>query len=608
MDFLARDNVRHDVTRNIYEFNLETREVRELVNTGGDDLSPVVFDGGRRMIFTSDASGIRNLYVCDLETGVYKRVTDVMSGVLFPDVNEDNGNVVFTAFVKAGYDLYVSDDLEGLLANNYDSGQIASVRKRRELSLQLLREGSAGPDIPLASILAKKDAEHPGGPAIPTEGDEVVYSVSDADSLRDISVTTRRPTTVVSADEQDEKPDRDSKKSEAGSLARADADTRSGPIEGLQSPVSSDEPVTRGATVSNYKLKLSPDFIGQGAGVYFSSDLGFGLANTIVMSDLLNNHRMILSFNLFRDIADSDLYATYIYLKHRVNYGVGVFQFKNYLNSRMTSIGEAFADYRLFTERNYGMFGLISYPFDTFNRMDFELQALVSERQFFDETVDPYSEFVTYEEGDRSKRNLIEPTLSFVHDASFFNYFGPIDGSRYAISVSRGFGLGGQGVSRSTLYLDYRWYKHVFWRNSIAFRTTFAASEGDDPRAFFLGGATTLRGYDWLQFSGTRIVMSSLEYRFPAIDYLIFGWPGRWGFGNMGGTLFFDVGAAWDRNDIEWLVPDVNGLQFQDLKADIGFGTQFYFAFFLMNLQLAWPTDLRSVGGARFHFYIGPTF
>ena len=76
---------------------------------------------------------------------------------------------------------------------------------------------------------------------------------------------------------------------------------------------------------------------------------------------------------------------------------------------------------------------------------------------------------------------------------------------------------------------DYRWYKTLFFRNSLAFRILAAGSSGDDPRFFFLGGPTTLRGYDYQDLQGTKLGMTSLEYRFPLVDALILGWPGRWG-------------------------------------------------------------------------------
>jgi outer membrane protein assembly factor BamA len=357
--------------------------------------------------------------------------------------------------------------------------------------------------------------------------------------------------------------------------------------------------------VSDYKLKLSPDFIGSG-GFYFATGYGFGLANTIALSDILGDHRMVFSFNLQSDIADSDIFASYHYLKRRVNYGVGLFQFRNFLNSPVSSIGESFGNYKLFAERNYGLYGVVSMPFSTFDRLDLELQAFVSERQFFEEYLSDGLAY--YEQTRESTRRLVEPSLSYVHDASFYDMFGPVEGSRWIASVAQGIGFNEKDVSRSTLYLDYRRYKRVFYRNSLAFRLAFAGSEGADPRTFFLGGPSTLRGYDYLAFDGTRMAVGTLEYRFPLIDALIFGWPGRWGIGNIGGRLFFDAGAAWRKGDITPFRRDVSGLRFQDLRGNFGVGTHFYLGYFLLNFQLAWQTDLREVYASHFTFFIGPAF
>jgi len=136
---------------------------------------------------------------------------------------------------------------------------------------------------------------------------------------------------------------------------------------------------------------------------------------------------------------------------------------------------------------------------------------------------------------------------------------------------------------------------------------TGAVSEGTDPRVFFLGGPTTLRGYDYLRFTGTRMGLVSLEYRFPMLDALIFGWPGRWGFTNIGGTLFYDVGAVWDKDYIDPFVPD-GGIQFQDLRGDFGFGTYLNLGYFMINLQFAWPTDMKRTGENEFYVWFGPTF
>jgi len=596
MDFLATTNIREGITLDIWEMDLETLVTRPIVQTPGDDQTPVPFDGGRKIVFTSDVTGIRNLYVADLETGEYRRVTDILSGILTPDINEVNNRVTFAAFVKGGYDIYVSDELDELLRQDFDATPttLETVTQRRKEPGVKNVKGQVG--IPLATVLSKGTAKDNVTPEL---GD-LVYSVSDDDSTsNELDVEARgQGATVTEAEDG------------ASQIAQATKTAGKNPIEGLDSPVGSDEPVDRGGSVSKYRFKLAPDYIGQGGGLYFSTGFGFGLANTIAMSDMLGNHRAVISFNIYRDIADSDLLGVYYYLKRRINYGIGAFQYKNYLNSRVTSVGESFASHRLFTERNYGVFGLISYPFDMFNRADLELTAFVSERQFFEEqSRDPLTGSIVLQESSSSNRHLIEPSISFVHDASFFSYFGPIDGSRYLISVSKGFGVDNRGVSRSTLYLDYRRYKKVFWRNSLAFRASFAASEGDDPRNFFIGGPSTLRGYDYLAFSGTRMALMSLEYRFPFLDALIFGFPGRWGFGNMMGQLFFDAGSAWNDGDFTpFENANINRLETRDVLANVGGGLQFYFGYFLLNFQMAWQTNFQEIGHSQFYFFIGPSW
>jgi outer membrane protein insertion porin family len=176
------------------------------------------------------------------------------------------------------------------------------------------------------------------------------------------------------------------------------------------------------------------------------------------------------------------------------------------------------------------------------------------------------------------------------------------------ISVSKAVEFAEQDVSRSTLYLDFRKYKRIFYRNSVAFRLAFAGSEGRDSRTFFIGGPSTLRGYDYIAFDGSRMALGTVEYRFPLIDALVLGFPGRWGLGNIGGKLFFDAGAAWNKNDIKPLRSNVGGLQFDDVRADFGFGVHFYMAYFLLNFQLAWQTDLNEVYASHFTFFMGPAF
>jgi len=177
------------------------------------------------------------------------------------------------------------------------------------------------------------------------------------------------------------------------------------------------------------------------------------------------------------------------------------------------------------------------------------------------------------------------------------------------VSIAKGVAFENRDVSRTTGYADWRWYNTIFWRNSIALRFTGAASVGEDRRVFFLGGPTTLRGYDYQQFDGTKMWFASAEYRFPLFDYIIFGWPGRWGFSNIGGTAFFDIGSAYYDRWPQLRDATAKGLRLDEAHADAGFGVYMYVGYFLMSFQFAWPTDLYVFDqDMQFHFYLGPTF
>ena len=130
-------------------------------------------------------------------------------------------------------------------------------------------------------------------------------------------------------------------------------------------------------------------------------------------------------------------------------------------------------------------------------------------------------------------------------------------------------------------------------------------------RYFFLGGPLTMRGYDYLQFTGSRMLLFNVEYRYPLIDALIFGWPGRWGFQNIGGTIFFDTGSVWGKGRYVEPLPEslkphiVNDLAFY---SDFGIGAYMRIGYLILNFQFGWPTDFDRTGDMMFHFFIGPQF
>jgi Tol biopolymer transport system component len=592
IDFMAPGNVKHGVTYDIWEIDVASGAQRPLVESSGDDTDPVVLADGKTMIYASDESGVNNLHACNLVTGDTYRFTDVLGGLFSPSVHEEKGRIAFAGFVRGGWDVFVSDDLYTMLGRRY-------LQPAR--SVLAHDPGIATRDLQMAAAPAPAPAPADSLPAAAAAPDTA--RVAEADTA-DAAVPLDDVAAVdVDAYEPAIRP-------REPVPAETDAGVAAGRprIEGISAPVDDEESLFRGATVNPYKTRLAPDFIGSGGGLYFSTGFGFGIANSVALSDILGDHHLTFAFNLYQDIAQSDFLFAYTYLKRRADFAAGVYQFSSYFDSRVTSVGEAFSGYKLFSERNYGVFGLMSLPFNKFYRVETDIQAYYSDREFY-ERVNPTSGFY-YQSTGRSKVRLIEPSLAFVHDSAFFGPFGPVEGSRWRASLAQGVATNDRDISRTTAYLDWRRYKTIFWRNSLAFRLTGAGSRGEDPRVFFLGGPTTLRGYDYQQFDGTRMWMASAEYRFPLLDAIIFGWPGRWGLTNIGGTVFFDVGSAFYGDWPRFTDSSAKGLRLSDdAHADVGFGLYMYLGYFLMSFQFAWPTDFYEFANdMQFHFYMGPTF
>jgi len=591
IDYSSPDNVKM-LDSDIWSIDMGSMKLERIISTPGNDNDPIVLPGGREIVFTSDESGISNLYIGSIGVGSYYRFTDVLGGIFSPSYSAQADRLVFSAFNSAGFDIYVMHDFIENSKNSYSAGgpTIVHVEGEENVSLpevSVVSDRAISSDSTVASVSGETDLE---------------YGVETGSLERPgRSVPERRRERVSGRIVQPGKaPD---------VVVDEDSDEGMNPdtLEAIREKVRKEV-----GTVQPYHVKFAPDYIGNAAGLFYSTGFGFGLMNQIAFSDLLGDHHLYIFFNIYRSIEDSDIMISYYYLKKRIDYAFGVFQYKNYLSSRVSSVGETFLDYRSFTERNYGLYGLVSFPFSTFTRMDLEFEGFISERQFFSYAVaGENGDELYFYPSERSSRRLFQPSLSFVHDSAYFNMFGPVIGSRWMVSVSRTLSFSGSDVSRATAFFDYRKYFPLFYRNYLAFRTMGAVSTGEDRRYFFLGGPLTMRGYDYLQFSGPKMLLFNLEYRYPLIDAIIFGWPGRWGFRNIGGTFFIDSGTVWGENMFYDPEPsNVDPTIINDLKFYSDFGVGFYlnFGYLILNFQIGWPTDFTRTGGAVFHFFLGPMF
>jgi hypothetical protein len=276
-----------------------------------------------------------------------------------------------------------------------------------------------------------------------------------------------------------------------------------------------------------YRLKMGIDFIG----ATFALDPDFGSIGNgaqLFLTDLLGNHQVIILAGSATDDFDDfwrylNAAVTYVNLTSRINYYVGAFHLAGYLGS--------IYDVLRF-ERRYGGVVGIRYPLSKFMRFDFSTVVKGMERN--DEIA-----FTGEYEG---RSWLISNYFSFTHDNIVWYIGGPISGQRLNIACGITNNPSGSSYESTTLHIDVRNYLNLSRRIVFAQRFVSRNSWGSDLQLFYLGGSWDLRGYNFRQFSGKRILLINNELRFPLVDRLLMGFPfGYIDFPMFRGSLFVDA-------------------------------------------------------------------
>jgi outer membrane protein assembly factor BamA len=296
---------------------------------------------------------------------------------------------------------------------------------------------------------------------------------------------------------------------------------------------------------------------------------------------------------------------TYTYLPRRMDYSFTVFHYKDYFQSRVTALGEAFASPKLFSDRNYGAAVGVSYPTSRFRRV--EIGAM---QNFVDRTFYAEDEFGFLQAAGNAKRSVSALTLSLVGDYTLWGEFGPVNGRRYNLTYQESFDITPQSLPYHTATLDSRRYFDLTHGYTFAHRLLGGWSDGPAAQTFRIGGFSTLRGYDDYTLFGTRIAVMNTEFRFPFIQQLGLVGPLPLGFFNMKGAAFCDAGLHWNAGYSPRMIataPD-GSHYFQDLRFDFGTGIRTYVFYVPLRVDVAWRWDMQSTSQPRWQVVLGPDF
>jgi Tol biopolymer transport system component len=547
--------------------------------------SPAYSPDGSRIAYISDKFGISNIFILNKQSGESYPITNVLTGVSQISWSRDGSRLVFSSFFNSGYDLY-------LMNNPLDIEPGSVVLEKTELYQR--REG----EYNLAAQTGPEDSTLTGEAKPGLEGSASYKHFVFGQEFRKGRLDTEKK-------EKEEFLERSVYKDENG-----DYKSR------------------------KYKLRFTPDLITGSAG--YSQYFGLQGTSMIALSDILGNHQINIYTDVFYSIKNSNFQVSYFYLPRQTDIGAGIFHYSYLFYTYFTDGQFWYPGY--YRDRIYGLSLFLSRPFDRFRRVDFGITGMGIDRDYGE--FDPYGFYYGYYTGEYMqdlgniyRRRLMMVNLGYNTDTVIWGMTGPVNGSRSSFSLSYSPLVSkNNGLEFWTLRGDYRKYFRIKRDYSFVVRMAGGVSDGRNPQRFLLGGmmgwinyqyndnaydyagvdnfyfssfVTPLRGYPYYEMIGSRFFLTNLEFRFPLIHYLILGWPIPLGFQNIRGSMFLDIGSAWD-NDRSWkpftggesAIPRLN-----DLGAGYGFGVRMNLGFFLLKYDIAWKTDFNKTEGKPMHYF-----
>jgi len=523
----------------IYYFDVKKEKFYQVTNDKKINNShPIWFENS--IIFSTEREFTLNYDVINLASGNRAEITNSHGGIFGADISGDGKEMIFSVYFDGGWDIYQkSNPLENLKFEEYSKP----------------KEGEFKTDfgeifkIDRYKIFGKRERKFKN---------EIKTSWQQDDEFKFMQVPEIDSLIVEFNLKIDEKP------------------------TDIKIP-----------EISEYRTKFMFDYL-WGGGAYLPS-VGTYLQLQFGLSDLMGDHAINVEFGITGDLEKSNVILEYLNLANRVDYGIGTFHFYD----EWIYYYESDDFLQRIRKKDFGIFGILRYPFNKFWRVDFESIFYKSEinYDFADEDDTEWQE----DYWDAESEYFVSPQISFVHDNAIYSSTGPLDGSKFKLMLNTN--ISQNQSPNSQIYADIRNYTLLGRRYSFATRFSGGKLWGDSLNVYQIDYYHDgVRGFNNLAneevLIGQNKFLGSFELRFPFIDDLNIAFPLPLHFRQIRGSAFVDVGSVWNKAD------DFT----ENLKYGVGFGPRLNMGYFILKLDVAWQYKENSFSKPTYYFGLSEEF
>lgn len=537
-----------NLNRNIFSLDLAGGELTQHTFEKKDCSFPQVDAKGQNLYYINSDGGVSNIFALDLKGGGRAKVTSVLSGVYSADLSPDSRHLLLANYFEGAWDIYFKDrSLDTLRFSAYPAPRTVALEDSLLAGIDLGELDRYGKREAVKSRRVNPAAGFATRDPFLTEFPSFEYTAEDSLLLqRDFSYDDR--------------------------------------------PQTKDNP----PVVKPYRARFSLDSLW--GGLAYSPAVGTIGYVELSMSDMMGDHGIGINAGVSGKLEESNLALTYLYLRQRMDYGIGVFNLNDEYFFREVVPGPNNDIWYRYRERQSGGYFLLRYPFSRFLRLEFD--QMVYQRGSY-----------LYQLGDSLEVELASdldlvysPGFRLVHDNALYGSTGPLLGWRLYYDLNTTINDG--KIDYVTNYLDWRSYTLFSKRYSIALRGIAGISTGPNHQRFSLGGYYGIRAYGD-NLSGSKKAVLTAELRFPFFEYIDMAFPLPLTIPNIRGSIFAELGTVFD--DFDNFQP-FDGSKLKDLKLGYGFGPRLDLGYVILALDVTWLTDLETNSKPTFYISLSEDF